>query len=145
MGVADFAALVCTCKAAVSFTWALRRCRLPDISVDSGVAGTAVPAWYVLRTRAAGRGGASLLERAVLHDLSVKQFPWTRLQLASWRYVAAFIPLRYVVPGAWTPLQALQHVRRERFRHRLERHLDRILRERWTYPRQAQTRPALVL
>jgi hypothetical protein len=104
------------------------RCRLPDISVDEGVAGLAPPSWYLLKTRAAGRRGASLLEKAVLRDLVVKRFPWTRLQLASGRYLAAWVPLRYVAPGAWRSLSALQRLRSHRCRQRLQRHLDRILR-----------------
>jgi hypothetical protein len=130
LSIADFSVLVCTCKAACSDMLAMCRCRVPDISVDASVAGPASPAWYVLRTRMAGRGGASLLEKAVLRDLTVKRFSWTRFQLASGRYVAACVPLHYVTPGAWKPLLALQRTRSRRCRRRLQTHLDRILRGR---------------
>merc|ERR1712083_690398 len=118
--IADFSAVICTCKAAFSDMWASRRSSLPEISVTAGVAGPAAPAWYLLRTRTAGRGGASLIERAVLRDLTTRQFPWTRVQLASGRHLAACVPLRYVTPVLWRPLLALQRSRPHRCRKRLQ-------------------------
>jgi len=115
---ADFAALVSTCRAAVSDSWACRRCTLPDVALGMGNGGT--PTWRLLRTRAAGWGGASLVEKAMLHTLTATRVPWTRVQLASGRYVAAWVarPPRAI---AWKSLT------RCRCRLRLRHHLDRFL------------------
>jgi len=118
---ADFAALVSTCRAAVSDSWACWRCALPDVALGMGNGGT--PTWRLLRTRAAGWGGASLVEKAMLHALTAARIPWTRVQLASGRYVAAWVarPPRAI---AWKSLT------RCRCRPRLRHHLDRFLRGR---------------
>merc|ERR1719359_1678443 len=89
---ADFAALVSTCRAGVSDAWACRRCSLPDVALrmTAGRSPTR-QRWYLLRTRAAGRGGASLVERAMLRSLTAGNIPWTRVQLPSGRYLVAWI------------------------------------------------------
>lgn len=119
LGNADFASLVSTCRAAASDSWACRRCKLPDVALGMGVGGS--PTWRLLRTRAAGRGGASLVEKAVLHVLAARRIPWTRVQLASGRYVAAWVATR---ASAWKSLS------RFRCRPRLRHHLASFLRGR---------------
>merc|ERR1719456_1636336 len=116
--MAGFAALVSTCRAAVSDSWARRRCSLPDVAL--GMRAGRSPTWHLLRTRAAGRGGASLVERAMLRALAAGRIPWTRVQLASGRYLAAWVarPPRAI---AWKSLA------RFRCRPRLRHHLARFL------------------
>merc|ERR1719387_507712 len=101
-----------------SDSWAWRRCRLPDVALSMGGGGS--PAWRLLRTRAAGCGGASLVEKAMLHTLAAGRIPWTRVQLASGRYVAAWVA-RLPRAIAWKSLA------RFRCRPRLRRHLARFL------------------